>query len=303
MGPRIRARLARVELDPVIEQLRIRLATAADAILTATGQPRVGGPLRQAEDDLAVLETELATLGQTRADLDSAHHRYQLAAAVVSQLEKEHADRERTAGILRDQALALERLPGELETRRHALATAQERPIRLAADADRLAKLRGDVTAAQAGLAQAEFAALAAASRLNQLRNQLDAQQAARPLQESQLNTVRADLQRLQLLLKLRQLATTASVLSRQLTQTETVATEVASLEARKSHLPTLTPAKVRKLEELAESIRTLRAQLQALGLTVELTPDQASSVVIQEGSPARAQPLPAGQTTRWHSP
>src|SRR5690606_37857020 len=100
--------------DPVIDRLRTHLATVADAIVTGSGQPKAGGPLRLAEDELAAIEEELTTLRATRADLDSAHQRYQRAVAAVAQLEKEHADREVQAKALGEQALAAEKLRGEL---------------------------------------------------------------------------------------------------------------------------------------------------------------------------------------------
>jgi hypothetical protein len=45
VGQQIRHRLARVEIDPVIEQLRDRLGRTADAAITSTGQAKAGGPL------------------------------------------------------------------------------------------------------------------------------------------------------------------------------------------------------------------------------------------------------------------
>jgi hypothetical protein len=303
VGQRIRARLARIELDPVIEQLRNRLAAAADAIFTSKGFPKANGPLEIAEKDLASIETDYATLRQTRANLDSAQQRYSHANAKVAQLEKEHTDREHAASIAREQALAAERLRGELEARQLALATAQEKLAAAAADSETIVKRREEIIAAKIALAKAETAAQVAEARVAQLRIQLDEQQAARPTHESQLNALRADHQRLQSLIKLRELIANAGVLARQVAKAENAAAEVTALEAKKAKLPTLTAAKLRKLEELAESVRTLHAQLQALGLTVELTPDRAKSIVINDGTAPHDQTLPADKTTRLHSP
>jgi len=303
VGQRIRARLARVELDPIIENLRNRLGAVADAQFTSKGSAKTNGPLDVAEKDLAGIEAHLAALRQTRTDLDTAHQRYTKADAAVAQLEKEHTERERTAAGTREQALAVERLRGELDARQLALATAQEKLTAVAADVTTLAKRREDITSAQTALAKAELATSAATLRLAQLRAQLDGHQAARPAHEKRLNTVRADHQRLQSLLKLRQLTSAAAALHRQVAKSETAAVDVAALESRKLTLPALTAAKLRKLEDLAESVRTLRAQLQALGLTVELTPDVATPTVIDDGSAPRDQTLPAATITRLHSP
>ena len=303
VGQRIRARLARIELDPIIEQLRTRLATAADAIFTSKGQPKANGPLDVAEKDLANIEADHATLRKTRADLDSAQQRYTHANSAVAQLENEHADREEAAAIARDQAFTAERLRGELEARQLALTTAQDKLVAVAADVDTIETLQKEIAAAKVALAEAETSMQAAESRAAQLRVRLDEQQAARPGHEAQLNTLRTDYQRVQSLIKLRQLTANAAAFARQVAKAESSAAEVTALEAKRANLPTLTAAKLRKLEELAEAVRTLRAQLQALGLTVELTPDRPESVVISDGTVPREQDLPAGEITRLHSP
>lgn len=285
VGQRIRARLARVELDPVIEQLRARLATAAESILTSTGQPRTGGPLRTAEDDLAAIDTALAELRRTRAELEDTHRRHQQSEAEVARLEKEHTDRAASAATLREQTLAAERLRGELEARRQALATAQEKLAALAADADTVARLRREHTDTQSVLGQSHDTATAAEKSLSDLRARLDSAQTELPKHEAHLQSLRAGHQRLQSLLKLRELHTTAATLARQVTKAETATTEIAALEAKRAALPTLTTTKLRKLEEQSDTVRTLRAQLQALGLTVELTPEHDTTATADDGS------------------
>jgi exonuclease SbcC len=282
VGQRIRARLARVELDPVIEQLRARLATTAESLLTSGGKPKVGGPLATAEADLSALDASLATLRQTRADLDSAHQRHQQADADVARLEKEHAERSTATTALRDQATAAERLRNELDVRQQALAHAQEKLTALATDADALALRRTELTAAQAALATAEASALAAAKAHADLRARLDATQDERPRREASLAALRTRHQRLQSLIKLRQLTATVTAFEKQLSAATALATEIATLEAKKAKLPALTPAKLRKLEDLADTVRTLRTQVQALGLTVELTPERDAVITAE---------------------
>lgn len=303
VGPRIRARLAKVELDPVIEQLRLRLANAAEAIITTTGQPRTGGPLRQAEDDLAAIEANLTSLRQTRADLDEALRRFQQSEAEVARLEKEHAERSAAAATLRDQSLAAERLRGELDARQQALATAQEKLATVTSDADTLARLQREQAETQAGLGQARTAAQVAEQGLLELRARLDQAQSDQPRHETALQTLRTGHQRLQALIKLRELATSATALAKQLKKAEAAAATITALEARKTQLPALAPAKLKKFEELAESVHTLRTRLQALGLTVELTPEKKATVENHADAASNAQVLAARKTARLQSP
>jgi len=287
VGQRIRARLARVELDPVIEQLRARLATTSESLLTSGGKPKVGGPLAIAEADLAALDTSLATLRQTRDDLDYAYQHHQQADADVARLEKEHADRSTATTALRDQATAAERLRNELDVRQQALLHAQEKLTALAADADALALRRTEHTAAQAALAAAESSTLTATKAHADLRSRLDTTQDERPRRENALAALRTRHQRLQSLLKLRQLTATVTAFEKQLAAATAFAAEIAHLEAKKAKLPALTPAKLRKLEDLADSVRTLRTQVQALGLTVELTPEAAATIMLDASAAA----------------
>jgi energy-coupling factor transporter ATP-binding protein EcfA2 len=303
VGQRIRARLARVELDPVIEQLRLRLATAAEAIITGTGQSRAGGPLRQAEDDLAAIETNLVSLRQTRTELDEALRRFQQSEAEVARLEKEHAERSAAAATLRDQSLAAERLRAQLDAHLQALATSQEKLTTVTTDADTLARLEREQAETQASLAQARASAQSAERALQEVRARLDQAQSDQPRHEAALQLLRAGHQRLQSLIKLRDLSASSAGLTKQLKKAEAASAAIAALEAKKTQLPALAPAKLRKLEELAESVHTLRTRLQALGLTVELTPDKKTTVENRTTPEPPAQTLPAGKTTRLQSP
>lgn len=303
VGQQIRARLARVELDPVIEQLRSRLAALADGIVTSTGQPRTGGPWREAEDDLAQLEAGLTALRDKRAELDTTHQRYQRAIATVAQLEKEHAERTVLARTLAEQSVASERLRGELETRQVELAAAQEKLNAVLADAATLTRRQEEIVQTREALTKAEASAKTTGTRLTDTRARIDQQQTARPPLEARLVALRVESQRTQALLRLRHLTATAKLLEKQVAKAEAAAAQLAALTTARAKLPALTAAQLRQLETLTEQLRTQRAQLEARGLTVELTPERDASALVQEGGTTHEQPLPAGQPTRLHRP
>jgi len=303
VGQRIRASLARVEIDPVIDTLRARLAVTADAVLTTTGQPKTGGALRQADDDLAAIETEMAALRQTRAELDATHQRWQQADAAAAILEKEHAAKEESTKALGELALSAERLRGEFETRQAELTTARGKLTAITADAGTLTRRQSEAASARDALAAAERAAHDAGEQLAALRARIDREQSTRPDHESRLNTLRAGHQRLQALLRLRQSSAEAAALGKQAGKTTEAAARIAGLESKLAGIPALKPAGLRKLEELADTVRTQQAQIQALGLAVDLTPDAGAPVVIHEGATTRRETLPAGKPSRLHSP
>lgn len=308
VGQDIRARLVQLTLDPVIEALRQRLAALAEPILTSTGQSRTGGPLRAAEDDLARLEAELAQLRDTRTKLEDALQRYQQAASAVGQLDKEHAERAAAAATLAEQAQSAERLRSELHTHQQALAAAREKLDLVAADAAHLGRLRQDAATTQTAISAAAQALAAATAALAAVRGRLDAALAERPRLESAWQSQRAELARIHALLRLRQQTETAAALTRQLAQTESTAAALGALEASLAQLADLSPTRLRQLEELAEQTRTLAAQLQSLGLTVELTPDRDAVVVGANGKSPIPDPqshveIAAGETTTLRSP
>lgn len=303
VGQRIRARLARIELDPVIELLRERLSSLAEAIITSTGQSKTGGPLRQAEDDLAVIETELTKLRQTCADLETKHQRFHQLAAEVLQLEREHIEREESAKTLAAQALAAERLRGELETRQVELTTAQEKLNIVATDGSTLAQRSADLVGAKKDLSTAENSMKADDAQFAGLRQKIDAHQANRPNIETKLNALRAEHLRVQETLKLRQSVTDATALSKQVAKAEKAASQVAALQVKRTKIPAITQAKVRKLEESNDTVRELRAQVQALGLAMELTPERETKAIIKDGNEIRRETLKANKRTNLHSP
>lgn len=303
VGQRIRARLARVELDPVIERLRGRLSTLADSLLTSGGKPKVGGALAAAEAELVALETSLAAIRQTRIDLDSAYQRHQQANTDVLRLEKEHAEKSDFTIRLREQATAAERLRNELDARQQALTHAQEKLTAVAVDVDTLALRRSELSGAKEALIKIESEATGASKAHADLRTRLDDALAARPRHEAFLTALRTRYQRLQSLIKLRQLNASVVTLDKQVAKATSLAGEIATLETKKVRLPAITAAKLRKLEELAESVRTLRTQVQTLGLTVELTPEHQTSVEVNGESDPFRKNLHAGKTTRLQRP
>ncbi len=303
VGQQIRHRLARVEIDPVIEQLRDQLGETADAAITSTGQAKAGGPLRQAEDELAAIQTELTALRQTRDDLEAKHKRYNDATAEVGRLEKEEIDLTRQAGELSQLAQAVERLRGELEAREGEFTTAKERLQGVMNDVTALAERDVELKSAQDATAKAEKAAKDTEEAVSGLRRQVDERQIKRPELEAQIAKQREKRQRTQSLLKLRQTRSEAEALGKLYGKVQKAAGLLAALQEKKAKLPTITPAKLRKLEELAETVRDAKAQLQALGLTVELTPDASATIELSESGAPQRESLPKGETKILHRP
>ncbi len=298
-GLAIRSRLARVEMDPLIDRLRQLLQAAAEEVFTSTGQVKKNGPLAQAEAELAAIDEALAGLARTRAGIETASLRYQAALAAASQLEKEHAGKTAAAKELHELAATAEKGKAELEQRQSELAAALSKLQTAAKDAGAQATRQTELTAAIASLAQAEESAKSAQARLETLRAEIDKEQEKRPALDQTIAALRASHQRAQSFVKLRALASRSAALARQSGSVAAAAATLATLREKLTLLPALTPPALRRLEESAEKIRTHSAQVEALGLTVELTPERDAK--IQAGGESRT--IPANQPARLHSP
>lgn len=303
VGQQIRARLARIELDPVIEKLRGKLMALAESVITSTGQAKTGGPLRQAEDDLAAIEGDLLKLRQTRAELDAKHQQFHQLEGQVAQLEKESASLSASAKILSDQASAAERLRAELETRNVELAGAREKLTTVTDDMGLLAQRQADLVGAKARVTEAELIETRANAALAAVQGELAVQEALRPEKEGKLAALRLAHARVTGLLKLRSLVTEVTALEKQLVKAKKSSALVVALEQKKTQLPTLTVQKLKKLEAAHEHVRDLQAQVQALGLTVELSPENSSRVLVKDAGETRSENLTAKETKILHSP
>lgn len=282
VGQKIRARLVRVELDPVIERLRQRFSAMADEVLTSTGRPKVNGFWESTEKELEVIDSSLESVQQIRAEIESTQQRYQQAVATVTQLEREQDERQETAQKLSEQAAVAERLKGELESRQKELANAQEKLSAVRKDAETLATQQTTLVTERSSLAASEEAVKETEAQLVVIREKIDARQEARLEQEKKLGALRDNRQHIQSLLRLRQANAQVTALSRQQAQAKDSADSIAELSERLSRFPDLTPSKLNQLQEISDAVTTLRARVDALGLTVELTAENDSQVRVE---------------------
>lgn len=303
VGQKIRARLAQVELDPVIERLRGRLLAISEELLTATGRTRTQGPLDAAERELESIECSLAEIQKTRSEIEATQQRYQQSLASLAQVEREQGDREAAARTLAEQAAASELLKVELDAKQTELTAAKEKLETVSKEAKFLEAHQTSLAAAKSSLEAASAAVRQAEAQVAHIRTELDAQQSARPAADQKLAALREELQRIQWLLKLREASAHATRLLRQREQAGQSAAALSDLKERLAGLPAVNPTKLSRIEKLVETVNVLRARVQALGLSVELTPAHETSATVAAGGTPRVELLPAGRPTLLHSP
>jgi len=279
------------------------LLAISDELITATGRSKTNGVLDSAEKELEAIEGSLSAIQQTRVEMEATRLRYQHAVATVAHLEREQVEREETARKLAEQATAAESLKGKIASRQREFTATQEKLLAVGKDAESLATRQATLMSERTSLVASESAVKNAEKQLAVIRTKLDLQQSARPEQERALVALRNHHQRIQSLLKLRQAASQAAAILSQRTLAEESALSVAALTEAFLRLPSLTPAKVNKLQELSDAITSLRARVEALGLTAELTAEKDSNVRVEADTKVSDEALTKGQPTSVHSP
>ncbi len=273
VGSAVKGMLAKVEIDPFIDSLRGHLWSAYLENFTPTGQARVGGMLRKAEEELVGVDRALTDIDETRRQFIADEDAYARLADELPRLEAEHADCRREADELQAAARHSELQTVEVQKHRHAFEIAQDRLKSVRQDAETLARHTRELDDTRRQLAVVEadaellrVAALAADARLAEGERALEENAAL--LARQQENARRAGR-----LARHRQLGDTIQGRSLLLERCVAQTAEIEALTLQRAEIPTVAPARLRKIEALTESVRDHRAKIEALGLTVELIP------------------------------
>lgn len=302
-GQFIQTRLARVEIDPVIDRLRASLWENYAEIFTNTGKAKTRGPLEQLETELQKLESDKQQLKEQRSALEILQRQFSDLGPRLVTLQEEAATREREARESRELAAAAEVLLVELRQRQSEFDAAREKLETVTSDIGKLSEHNEALKAAKADLITAT----------DELNRAIEAEKAAKDLckiGQQELDAAAARLQQLSdekdrasKLLKLKtadaELATVKKVAKKAAAHEQ----KVCDLRAQLQKLPNITPAKLKKFQELNQSIRELESKLEVTGLTVELNPDSASKVTVTRKNETEKLALKSGASETLHAP
>ena len=298
-GQAVQGMLVKVEIDPFIEAVRQRMWGALTENFTpATNQPKVGGPLLQAEQELARVEADLAAIAETRRQIQTDQEAFDRLSEELPRLEAESEECRRMADTLREAAGQAAVLRVEVERCRHVVDTARDRLKTLQNDADAARRHGQESERIAAALRAAGGESARCAREATGANERLLAAEAAREENTRSLAAAQADLQRVGKLARCRRLA---GEIERSKLTLERCAAQAAVVEAlgiERAELPTIPPAKLARLDKLQDAIRANRAKVEALGLTVELVPANAAPVTIRAdgGVPETLPDIPAGR-------
>lgn len=302
-GKVIKSRLARVEIDPVIDRLRETLWENYAEVFTNTGKAKTRGPLEQLESKLQKIEADKEQVKQQRLELESCQRQFAELGPRLASLQDEATNLEKEANELRAQASAAELLVRELQQRQSELDTSKEKLDAVASDIEQASRLTEKLKESKAELADVN-------EKLNDavVKESAAKQRVADAQQELDATTARAkklsdQKERIANLLKL-------SETERKRAETEKLAKKAAAqsealrkLQTQLNKLANVTPAKLKKLQELTTSIRDHETKLEATGLTVELRPDATARLTVMRDGESEKLTLKAGAKETVRAP
>lgn len=296
-GQMIQSRLVRVEIDPKIDRLRDVLWESYCEIFTNSGRPKARGPLDQLQTQLQKVDSDLNNIAERRLALEALQRQFTELGPRLQSLEQEVAAHEQDTHTLRALASQAELAMQELQQRQSELDIANEKLESVNADFGKLSKWgekleesKTELSKAKEILDETALREVAAKQRVNEAQNEVD--ETSRRLKQLQ-----AGFERTANLLKLKRSEASQLAIEKLSMKATTQSARVQDLRSGLKKLPTITSAKLKKLKELAESIRSHEVKIEAIGLTVELRPDVATQLTVTRDGHSETSMLKAGKT------
>lgn len=295
-GELVRAKLVKIELDPLIERLQQAFDAEYAQVFTETGRVRTHGPLDTAERELDNLRDKLSEIQRKLKELEDAETRFRTVSERIQTLEAEVAQKKRETQEIADKAHKAEVTLKELESKQKDLETARQRLAGIDRDQQELAKLEKDVSELDTQIEQSRNIRDSLTQEIAEAeKQQMEADKKLAREQEAK-DRLQEEFDRIQEVLKLRRCTDELAALEDLFQKVDHAARTLAELQQRLNKLPGLTEEKLRTIQKLDREIGKLTAQIEAIGLTIELTPIKNQKVEIKEGTEKRSLNLKAGQ-------
>lgn len=287
-GTHVQSRLAKIEVDPLIERLRAALWSDYLESFTPTGQIKAGGPLKKAEDELALIDQELLEIQTKRRELESLQNDYRKLAGTLGALEREAADRHKEAADIREAAGKAEIVSIELRARENEFAAAQTRLTQTKADVERFDRDKESLVVIRNSLEQRERLSAEQAKLGSTLQQQLNEAETKAEEQGNKSTGIQSTLTRLRDLLRYKRLVQECDRLEALWKRIEKKANEHRDLAGQRSRLPDVTSKQLKAWETLQQKIREKEIRQESVGLTVEAEPLSKAEIEWMENGEKR---------------
>jgi DNA repair exonuclease SbcCD ATPase subunit len=296
-GENVRSRLVKIELDPFIETLKTNLASTYSEVFTDTGRPKTHGSLELAERALAMLEEEHQKLEQRARELEAAENRFQQLAEQIATLETEAENAKKQAEEVAAAARDAELFLREREAKQKDLNTARGKLQAVNDDIESLAELKREIGDLESKLGTVRETLNGLGKELEDVDRRLKDAEATAQNEQAVRREIEECLDRAQSFLKYRQATSDLEALEARFDAAKRAAEELAKYQRQRDVLPALTDSELRSLQHLESEIGKLDAQIEVLGLSVELTPDKPQRIEVREPHKSRTLNLKAGES------
>jgi exonuclease SbcC len=296
-GKTARARLVKIELDPFIETLKASLDTTYGEVFTDTARPRTHGPLEAAETELSRLEEQHRQLRQRAIDLEAAESRFQQLNEQIATLETEAANAKKQADDIAQAAREAELLLKERDAKQKDVDAATKSLQAVNDDIENLRALKTEISELEGKLATVRQTLAGLDEELADLDPRHKEAEATAQNEQAARREIQGRFDRAESLLKYRRAVEELAEFEARSKAAKRAAEDLAKLQRQRDALPSLTDRKLRALQDADAHIGKLNAQIEVLGLSVELTPDKAQKTEVRESGKSRKLNLKAGKT------
>lgn len=282
-GDFVRSRLARVDLDPLVDTILAKLEAIWSSQLTQTGLEKTAGNLKIALTQKLALEKSLSDIRARQNDLAANLLSLEALTPKIKSLESELIDIRERKTLAQMHARQAEQSENELKLLK----------FHFDAIASNLQKIHRDAqisAQAQSSLSRMTQERLSITQNLDSLQKQSnDVQLRMTALNDSSsqierdLTALRKKHDRLLALFRLAEKRRQSDDLQRQLEFADQASLELESVNLSLASLPEISQAHLESIESLQRTARDIDIQIQSLGLKVQFIPESSGRLVAEQ--------------------
>lgn len=282
-GDYVRSRLARVDMDPLVDTILSKLEAIWSSQLTQTGLEKSAGNLKNALTQKLVLEKSLSDIHARQNDLATNLLSLEALTPKIKSLESELIDIRDRKILAQLHARQAEQAENELKLLQFQLDAAESNLQKIHRDSQTSA-------ASQSSLNRIAHERKSINQNLDSLQKKsTEVQLRLTTLQESSsrietdLIALRKTHDRLLALFRLVEKRRQSDDLHRQLEFANQASLELESINLSLASLPDLSQAHLESIESLQRTARDIEIQIQSLGLKVQFIPDSSGRLTARQ--------------------
>ncbi len=280
-GARIRAGLAQVDIDPLLELLRAQFWEAQGTQFTTTGRVSKNSPLQIAEQTVEELESELADVRANMEQADRDLQELQQLRGVFEARGREKAEAEKKARGLTDVLRQVELLQKDLERFEGAFAGAEKQLNAIHEDKESLGKAKDGLEATEKERDRRKAEEQRTRREEKENREALTSLNNSAKALQKKLDSARRSEERLREIGELYELEEDLAKLRKSLDAARSQQDVLSELRRKRAAMPDVKKRQVARLEQRERELRELAVRAESIGLRVSMEPERSAVVSV----------------------